>query len=77
MISVLRAADRIATPWKNGGGITREVAIWPPGSDFENFDWRVSIAEVCEAALFGFLPGSLASLAYAWTKPPVPTPISG
>ena len=52
MISVLRAADRIAAPWKNGGGITREVAIWPPGSDFENFDWRVSIAEVCTAGAF-------------------------
>ena len=52
MITILRATDRIAVPWKNGGGITREVAIWPPGSNFENFDWRVSIAEVREAGPF-------------------------
>jgi len=52
LIAVLRAADRVAQPWKNGGGVTREVAIWPPGSDFDSFDWRVSIAEVCEAGAF-------------------------
>lgn len=52
MISVLRAADRIAVPWKNGGGVTREVAIRPPGASVENFDWRVSIAEVREAGPF-------------------------
>lgn len=52
MIEVLRDADRIAQPWKNGGGMTREVATWPPGSDLENFDWRVSIAEVREAGAF-------------------------
>jgi environmental stress-induced protein Ves len=52
VITLLRASDRIAVPWKNGGGITREVAIWPPGSGFENFDWRVSIAEVREAGPF-------------------------
>src|ERR1700744_2152466 len=39
-------------PWKNGGGVTREVAIWPRDSAFENFDWRVSIAEVREAGPF-------------------------
>jgi len=52
VIRVLRAADRVATPWKNGGGITREVAIWPPGSKFDDFDWRISIAEVREAGPF-------------------------
>lgn len=49
---VLRAADRIATAWKNGGGVTREVAIWPPNSTFDDFDWRVSIAEVRSAGPF-------------------------
>lgn len=52
MISILRAADRIALPWKNGGGVTREVAIWPPDASFENFDWRVSVAEVRNAGPF-------------------------
>jgi uncharacterized protein len=52
VIAILRAADRVATPWKNGGGVTREVAIWPPASNFDNFDWRVSIAEVREPGPF-------------------------
>jgi environmental stress-induced protein Ves len=43
---VLRAADRIATPWKNGGGVTREVAIFPPGADLNAFEWRISLAEI-------------------------------
>lgn len=52
MIRVLRAGDRIAVPWKNGGGITREIAVWPPDAGFNDFDWRVSVAEVREAGPF-------------------------
>jgi environmental stress-induced protein Ves len=52
MIRILRAADRVATPWKNGGGVTREVAVWPPGSDLNAFDWRISIAEVRDEGPF-------------------------
>jgi environmental stress-induced protein Ves len=54
---ILRAADRVAVPWKNGGGITREVAVWPPGAGFDTFDWRVSIAEVREAGPFSTFDG--------------------
>lgn len=43
---ILRAADRVAAPWKNGGGVTREVAACPPGSSLDDFSWRVSLAEV-------------------------------
>jgi environmental stress-induced protein Ves len=57
VISILRAADRIALPWKNGGGVTREVAVWPPGSGFDDFDWRVSIAEVRVAGPFSRFVG--------------------
>lgn len=49
---LLRAADRVAALWKNGGGTTREVAIWPPDSTFDNFDWRISIADVRSAGPF-------------------------
>jgi environmental stress-induced protein Ves len=52
VIRHLRAADRVAVPWKNGGGVTREVAIWPEGSGFDDFDWRISIAEVRDAGPF-------------------------
>ena len=57
MITILRAADRAATPWKNGGGITREVAIWPPGSKFDDFDWRISMAGVREPGPFSVFEG--------------------
>jgi environmental stress-induced protein Ves len=52
VIRILRAADRVAVPWKNGGGVTREVAIWPKESSFDNFDWRISIAEVRSSGPF-------------------------
>lgn len=57
MTVILRAAERVAVPWKNGGGLTREVAVWPPESNFENFDWRVSLAEVHAAGPFSSFPG--------------------
>jgi environmental stress-induced protein Ves len=43
---ILRAADRPATSWRNGGGITHEVARGPAGPEGGDFDWRISIAEV-------------------------------
>jgi environmental stress-induced protein Ves len=41
--------------WKNGLGWTREVLRWPPGR--EEWDWRVSIAEVDKAGPFSAFPG--------------------
>ncbi|CAN7230292.1 HutD/Ves family protein [Caulobacter sp. LjRoot300] len=54
---ILRAADRVATPWKNGGGVTREVAAWPPGAGLDAFDWRVSLADVAADGPFSTFPG--------------------
>lgn len=54
---ILRAAERPALPWKNGGGVTREVVAHPPGSDLGHFDWRVSIAEIHNAGPFSRFPG--------------------
>ena len=54
---LLRAADRVATPWKNGGGVTREVAAWPPGVGLDDFDWRVSLADVAADGPFSTFPG--------------------
>jgi environmental stress-induced protein Ves len=56
-IRILRAAERTATPWKNGGGLTRELVVHPPGSDLTRFDWRVSIAEIRAAGPFSRFPG--------------------
>ncbi len=46
-----------ATPWKNGGGSTREIASWPSGAGFENFDWRVSIASIAASGPFSTFAG--------------------
>lgn len=54
---LLPAADRITSPWKNGGGVTSEVAVFPAGASMDDFLWRVSIAEVSEAGAFSRFPG--------------------
>ena len=53
----LPAALRTAVPWKNGGGLTREVAAAPAGAALGDFDWRVSTAEVRSAGPFSMFPG--------------------
>ena len=48
-------------PWKNGGGITRQIAISPAGSDMGDdmgsFDWRISTAEVAQDGPFSRFEG--------------------
>lgn len=44
-------------PWKNGGGSTTEIAIGPPDSGFEDFDWRVSLATIEKDGAFSAFPG--------------------
>jgi len=57
VVVVHRAAARTAVPWKNGGGVTREVAVWPRGSPLDRFAWRISIAEVLSSGPFSVFPG--------------------
>jgi environmental stress-induced protein Ves len=45
------------TPWKNGGGTTREIASWPPGAGLDAFDWRVSIATIAASGPFSVFGG--------------------
>ena len=54
---ILRAADRKPTAWKNGGGLTWEVAVWPPGASLDDFEWRASIAEVSSGGPFSVFSG--------------------
>lgn len=56
-IEVLRAADRAAGPWLNGGGVTHEVAGFPAGSGLTDFHWRVSLADVARGGPFSRFPG--------------------
>lgn len=46
MFTHFSIANLPETPWKNGGGSTREIACWPPGASLEDFGWRVSIATI-------------------------------
>ncbi|MBN8633114.1 MAG: HutD family protein [Rhodobacterales bacterium] len=54
---LVRHADLVPQPWKNGGGSTREVCAFPPGATLDNFDWRLSMATVAEDGPFSAFPG--------------------
>lgn len=56
-IQILRAADRTSAPWKNGGGVTSEVAAGPPDAGTGDFRWRVSVADVAGDGPFSAFPG--------------------
>lgn len=55
----LRPENYRVMPWKNGGGVTTEIAIYPEGSGLSGagFTWRVSIAEVAVDGPFSRFPG--------------------
>ena len=55
--TLLRGVDLVAAPWKNGGGVTREVAAFPAGAGLDAFVWRVSIADVAQAGPFSRFDG--------------------
>lgn len=56
-LRILRAADRPAARWKNGGGVTREIAAGPDGAGMDDFGWRASLAEVTADGAFSVFPG--------------------
>ena len=47
-------ADVPATPWRNGGGLTRELVAWP---DAGAWRWRMSVAEVTASGPFSRFDG--------------------
>ena len=49
--------DIPAMPWKNGGGVTREIVCQPTGAGIGDFDWRVSIAHIASDGPFSAFPG--------------------
>jgi uncharacterized protein len=44
-------------PWKNGGGVTREIVRVPAGSGLDDFTWRVSLAEISADGPFSTFAG--------------------
>jgi uncharacterized protein len=45
------------SPWKNGGGSTRTLAVEPSDAAFDGFLWRISLAEVNSPGEFSLFPG--------------------
>lgn len=56
-MKIIRFDELKAVPWKNGLGITRELAVEPAGASMDDFAWRVSIADVDTASPFSTFPG--------------------
>ena len=51
----LRRLDQAPpTPWRNGGGVTRELVAWPAPTDWH---WRISVAEVAAGGPFSRFDG--------------------
>jgi environmental stress-induced protein Ves len=54
---IIRHADCRAMPWKNGGGVTTEIMAWPPAAGLDDFDWRISMAQVAAGGPFSVFAG--------------------
>ena len=51
---IRRLADAAPVAWRNGGGVTHELAAWPSTADWR---WRISVAEVAKDGPFSHFPG--------------------
>ncbi|NTF30648.1 HutD family protein [Rhizobium skierniewicense] len=56
-MELLRSSNYKYMPWKNGGGETVEIAVFPPDASVETFDWRISMAAVAGDGPFSIFPG--------------------
>jgi environmental stress-induced protein Ves len=59
----LSHADYLEMPWKNGGGVTTQLAIYPVDAGLDSFSWRISMARVTQSGPFSLFPGIDRSLA--------------
>lgn len=55
----LSRENYLVTPWKNGQGITSQIAISPSSATLSelNFDWRISSAKIASSNEFSQFPG--------------------
>jgi uncharacterized protein len=54
-VRVLRAAEYRRITWKNGRGVSSEIAVSPPGADYSALDWQVSRTEIAADTRFSLL----------------------
>ena len=50
----VQLAEIAPQPWRNGGGLTRELLAWP---DAEAWQCRLSVADITRAGPFSAFPG--------------------
>jgi environmental stress-induced protein Ves len=63
MTMLIPFAGLSPVPWKNGGGSTTQIVVFPPDATFDDFDWRVSLATISEDGAFSEFPGIERTLA--------------
>ncbi len=56
MRKVLKSSHYTTRPWKNGLGTTQEIIVWPLDSA-DQFDWRISLADLKTSGPFSLYPG--------------------
>ena len=56
-IQIIRYEECESSLWKNGGGSTKQLLIWPKGADLSNFDFRISIATISSDGPFSLFHG--------------------
>lgn len=63
---VVQFKDVVPTPWRNGGGSTRELVAWPcvspsillsAGPGIQTWRWRASVADVAQSGPFSDFTG--------------------
>jgi environmental stress-induced protein Ves len=57
MTMLIPFSERVPKPWKNGGGSTTDIAVFPQEAGFDEFDWRVSLATIAADGPFSTFPG--------------------
>ena len=54
---ILRRENHRVSRWKNGGGETAGIAVFPENAGLDDFDWRISMATVASDGPFSAFPG--------------------
>lgn len=54
---LIRAQDCAPQPWRNGGGQTRELLVWPPADPADPWQLRISRADITTDGPFSAFPG--------------------
>lgn len=56
-MQLIRYQDCPSTPWKNGGGSTKQLLIFPINAELTGFDYRISIASISSNGPFSSFIG--------------------